>query len=83
MTRKRPTGEPEARHRRAVAQTIQWAREAAEAGQYQDALSWMRVLETVEGKLPSEIVLLYDHCMAAVQTRAEAHDAERRHRLAA
>jgi hypothetical protein len=64
MRRKRPTEAPGERHRRAVAQTIQWAKDAAVAGHYQDALSWMRVLEAVEGELPRELERLRDRCLA-------------------
>jgi hypothetical protein len=78
MGRKRFTEARAERHRRAVEQTIQWAIDAAGAGQYQDALSWMRVLETVEGQLPSELKPLRDRCQRVVQERAEAHAARRR-----
>ena len=78
MGRKRFTEAPAERHRRAVEQTIRWAREAARAGQYQDALSWMRVLETVEGQLPVELQPLRERCQSVVAERAEAHAARRR-----
>ncbi len=65
------------RHRRAVNQTTQWAMDAAAAGQYHDALSWMRVLETVEGELPEELETLHAHCTAAVRARVRAHDLRR------
>jgi hypothetical protein len=67
----------EERHRRAVAQTTQWAMDAAAAGQYQDALSWIRVLKTVVGGLPAELEALHEHCVAVVRTRGQAHDLRR------
>ena len=68
----------EERHRQAVAQTTQWALDAAAAGSYQDALSWIRVLETVEGELPAELASLHERCVAVVDARARAHDLRRR-----
>ncbi len=38
----------------------------------------MRVLEAVEGELPEELEPLLACCLAAVQSRAEAHAARRR-----
>jgi hypothetical protein len=72
MRRKRPIEAPEDRHRRAVAQTIQWAKDAAVAGEHQDAVSWMRVLEAVEGELPAELEPLLGRCLAVVDSRGEA-----------
>jgi hypothetical protein len=74
MRRKRPTEAREEQHHRAVAQTIQWTKDAAIAGHYQDALSWMRVLEAVEGELPAELEPLFDRCLAITRCRAEVHD---------
>ena len=65
------------RHLRAVEQTVLWAREAAEAGNYQDALSWLRVLEVTEGGVPLELVPLRDHCQSIVHRRAVLHKARR------
>jgi hypothetical protein len=41
----------EERHERAVQQTYAWAREAAERGEYDEAIAWMGTLEAVEGEL--------------------------------
>jgi hypothetical protein len=76
--RKQNRVDAQERHRQAVAQTTQWAREAAAAGHYQDALSWIRVLETVDGALSAELEALSEQCLAIVRTRAQAHDARRR-----
>jgi len=76
--RKHNRVDAEERHRRAVAQTTQWAMDAAAAGHYQDALSWIRVLETVEGELPAELASLHYRCVALVRARAETHDLRRR-----
>ena len=76
--RKHNRVDTEERHRQAVAQTTKWAVDAAAAGSYQDALSWIRVLETVEGELPAELVSLHAHCAAVVHARAQAHDLRRR-----
>jgi hypothetical protein len=75
--RKQNRVDAEERHRRAVTQTTQWAMDAAAAGEYQDALSWMRVLETVEGELPAGLESLHARCVAVVQARAQAHDLRR------
>jgi hypothetical protein len=40
------------RHQTAVAQTLGWAREAADGGDFGDALEWLRVVEVVDGALP-------------------------------
>lgn len=77
MRRNRLTEAPEERHRQAVAQTIVWAKDAASAGDYQDALSWMRVLEAVEGELPAELAPLLEECLTIIRERAEAHAARR------
>jgi hypothetical protein len=42
------------RHERAVAQTLGWAREAANRGDVGDALEWLRVVEVVDGALPPD-----------------------------
>jgi hypothetical protein len=65
------------RHGRAVEQTAGWAIAAVEAGDYQEALSWLRVLEVVERGLPKELVGLRAHCVSLVEERA-ARYAQRR-----
>ena len=57
---------------------MRWAKDAADAGHYQDALSWMRVLEAVEGELPAELEVLHEHCLVVIHARAHAHDMRRR-----
>jgi hypothetical protein len=44
--------ERDARHRRAVEQTLCWAQEAAADGAFDDALEWLRVVEVVDRALP-------------------------------
>lgn len=76
--RKQNRVDADERHRRAVAQTTAWAKDAAAAGNYQDALSWIRVLEAVDGTVPAELEALSEHCLAVILARAQAHDARRR-----
>ena len=71
------------RHLRAVEQTVLWAKEAAAAGNYQDALSWLRVLEVTEGGVPLELVGLRDHCQSIVHRSAALHQAQRTQRAQA
>ena len=40
------------RHRVAVANTLGWAQEAAERGDYADALEWLRTVEAIGEQLP-------------------------------
>jgi hypothetical protein len=40
------------RHRVAVANTLGWAQEAAERGNYADALEWVRTVEAIGEQLP-------------------------------
>lgn len=40
------------RHRLAVASTLGWAQEAAERGDYADALEWVRTVEAIGEQLP-------------------------------
>jgi hypothetical protein len=40
------------RHESAVAQTLRWAHEAAESGDFRDALEWLHLVEVVRGNLP-------------------------------
>lgn len=39
-------------HESAVAQSLRWAQEAADSGDFSDALEWLRVVEVVRGDLP-------------------------------
>ena len=41
-----------ARHLAAVASTLSWAEEAAERGDYAEALAWLATVEAVDGELP-------------------------------
>jgi queuine/archaeosine tRNA-ribosyltransferase len=41
----------EARHKRAVAQTLRWAQEAASREAFSDALAWLNVVKVVDGAL--------------------------------
>ena len=40
------------RHRVAVANTLGWAQEAAQRGDYADALEWLRTVEAIGEQLP-------------------------------
>jgi hypothetical protein len=40
------------RHRAAVASTLRWAQEAADRGDYADALEWVRTIEAIGDQLP-------------------------------
>ena len=40
------------RHLAAVASTLSWAEEAAERGDYAEALAWLTTVEAVDGELP-------------------------------
>ena len=42
----------EAKHRTAVARTLQWADESAERGDYLDALAWLDTVEAIGDELP-------------------------------
>jgi hypothetical protein len=44
--------EREAKHLAAVARTLQWADEAAERGDYLDAVLWLETLEAIGDQLP-------------------------------
>ncbi len=44
--------EREAKHLAAVARTLQWADEAAERGDYFDAVLWLETLEAIGDQLP-------------------------------
>jgi hypothetical protein len=43
-----------ARHEQAVANTLRWARQAADDGDFADALGWVRVLESIGEPLSDE-----------------------------
>jgi hypothetical protein len=68
----------EERHARAVAQTVLWAKAAADGGDYQEALSWLRVLETVEGKLDPALTSLRDSWRAITERNAVSYSDRRR-----
>jgi hypothetical protein len=51
------------RHLLAIERTVGWAEDAAAAGDVQDALAWLRLIEAVEGRLPHRLVPLFDDCM--------------------
>jgi hypothetical protein len=65
------------RDRTAGRQVASWANRAAEAGRYQDALSWLRALHVVDGSLPDELAVLHHDCTRHVRDRAAAHRARR------
>jgi hypothetical protein len=60
-----------------LAQTLSWAEEAAGLGEYQDALSWIRVLEVVDGELSRQALHLREFCQLKVKERAAEHAARR------
>ena len=77
MSRAMRAGTAGERHAQAVAQTADWARAAAEEGNLQEALSWLRVIEAVDGFLADELRVLRDRCLALVGQRAAEHSARR------
>jgi hypothetical protein len=64
-------------YRTANTQVASWANRAAEAGRYQDALSWMRALHVVDGPLSGDLAVLQHDCARLVRDRAAAHRARR------
>jgi hypothetical protein len=46
----------------ALERTAVWAEEAAAAGDWQEALAWLRVIEAVEGRLPPRLLPLLEDC---------------------
>ena len=46
--------ETAARHERAVAQTLEWADQAAARGDHADALAWLNLLETMGHRFSNE-----------------------------
>ena len=44
----------EERHESAVAQTLQWAQEAAARGRVDEALEWAYLVEMMDGALPAD-----------------------------
>ena len=50
------------RHLLAIERTLGWAEDAAAAGDVQEALAWLRLIEAVEGRLPHRLVPLRDDC---------------------
>jgi hypothetical protein len=55
------------RHELAIEQTTQWAHDAAQDGDYVEALSWLRALEVVEGSLSPKLQLLRRRCLIAFE----------------
>jgi hypothetical protein len=41
------------RHRLAVERSLRWAEDAAEQGDYANALSWLATIEAIDGELPA------------------------------
>src|SRR5436305_4367484 len=64
----------EKRHLLAIERTVCWAEEAAAAGEVQEALAWLRVIEAVEGRMPHRLLPLLQDCLIRleqVETRLE------------
>ena len=51
-TTRAPRESPDDRHLAAVRRSLGWAEDAAQRGDYADALGWVRVVEAVGGPLP-------------------------------
>lgn len=52
-TRRWPRSPATERHRIAVERSLRWAEQAAEQGDYANALSWLATIEAVDGELPT------------------------------
>ena len=53
------------RRRLATEQARRWAYQAADDGEYLEAISWLRALEVIEGSLPPSLRLLRSLCVTA------------------
>jgi hypothetical protein len=58
----------EKRHLLAIDRTVRWAEDAAAAGDVQEALAWLRVIEAVEGRLPHRLIPLLEDCVERLPT---------------
>jgi hypothetical protein len=68
----RPIHEPApatGRHDRAVENTLEQADEAAASGDYQDALSWLGLIETIGDELPHSYIAKRQAWRAAIATQ--------------
>jgi hypothetical protein len=59
----------EAKHRAAVATTLQWADEAAARGDHFDAVAWLGTLEAIGDKLPEVYEIRRDSWCAQLGAR--------------
>jgi hypothetical protein len=59
------------RHEVALAQARQWAYDAADDGDYLEAITWLRVIEVIEGSLPHTLVSLRSRCLGAFRDQME------------
>jgi hypothetical protein len=57
----------EKRHLLAIERTVCWAEEAAAAGEVEEALAWLRVVEAVEGRMPHRLVPLLQDCLIRLE----------------
>jgi hypothetical protein len=60
------------RHAAAVARTVAWAREAAGQGDIAEAVSWLDVIEAIEGTLPPALSALRDEWIRGARSREAA-----------
>jgi hypothetical protein len=59
------------RRRLASEQARRWAYEAVDDGEYLEAISWLRVLEVIEGSLPHTLSVLRSRCVSAFGAQME------------
>lgn len=59
------------RRQSASAQARQWAHDAADDGEYLEAISWLRVLEVIEGSLPPTLAMLRTRCVRAFEEQMQ------------
>lgn len=68
----------EAKHRAAVANTLQWADEAAACGDHFDAVAWLDTVEAIGDKLPEVYETRRDSWCAQLPCTRAADEAARR-----
>ena len=66
----------DAKHRAAVARSLQWADDAALRADYADALGWVGTVQAVDGEIPDEYKAKRDTWRLALGRRQRAPSAE-------
>jgi len=62
--------DPSAKHERAVAQTLDWADQAAGRGKYADALAWLKMVEAIGDRLSDAYEEKQRHWRAALTSQS-------------